>query len=122
MCEEGASHYAMAVGKILDCIALDDEDLSEESLKEECTDAFKILFAMRDLKPCQEVLEDAKSLLEDTFADWWYEAYKEADELGFKGDLDDEEALHTWLRNLRPLAYFEILAKELGLELELSWE
>lgn len=122
LCEEGASHYAMAVGKILDCIALDDEDLSEESLKEECTDAFKILFAMRDLKPCQEVLEDAKSLLEDTFADWWYEAYKEADELGFKGDLDDEEALHTWLRNHKPLTYFEILAKELGLELELSWE
>ncbi|WP_334082636.1 hypothetical protein, partial [Helicobacter typhlonius] len=97
LCEEGASHYAMAVGKILDCIALDDEDLSEESLKEECEESFKIVYAMRDLNPCNEALEFTKEMLQDTHDDWWYEAYKEADEFGYEGDLDDEEALHTWL-------------------------
>ncbi|WP_334081596.1 hypothetical protein, partial [Helicobacter typhlonius] len=122
LCEEGASHYAMAVGKILDCIALDDEDLSEESLKEECEESFKIVYAMRDLNPCNEALEFTKEMLQDTHDDWWYEAYKEADEFGYEGDLDDEEALHTWLRNHKPLTYFEVLGKELGLELELSWE
>lgn len=121
LCEAGTSHYAMAVSKILDHIALDDEDFSEAALKEECKDAFKILLSMRDLKPCDEALRDTKELLEDTFGDWWYQAYKEADEFGFKGDLD-EEALHTWLRNHKPLAYFEVLGKELGLDLELSWE
>ncbi|WP_334088318.1 hypothetical protein, partial [Helicobacter typhlonius] len=85
LCEEGASHYAMAVGKILDCIALDDEDLSEESLKEECEESFKIVYAMRDLNPCNEALEFTKEMLQDTHDDWWYEAYKEADEFGYEG-------------------------------------
>ena len=61
-------------------------------------------------------------MLQDTHDDSWYEAYKEADEFGYEGDLDDEEALHTWLRNHKPLTYFEVLGKELGLDLKLSWE
>lgn len=119
---EGTSYYVIAIYKILENIELDNEKFSEEALKEECKDAFKILYFMRDsVKIDEEILKEAKEVLEDTHSDWWYDTYKEADLLGYEGDLDDEEALIAWLSQNKGLRYFETLGKDLGLDLKLSW-
>ncbi|TEY04599.1 hypothetical protein [Campylobacter sp. US33a] len=119
-CTEGTSYYVVAIYKILENIDL--EDFREEALKEECKEAFKILYFMRDsVKIDEEMLEEAKEMLEDTHGDWWYDTYKEADLCGYEGNLDDEEALIAWLSQNKGLRYFETLGKDLGLDLKLSW-
>lgn len=121
ICEEGAYYYGLALSQVLGCIGLD-EDFSEEECKKENEQAFKILYAMRDLKPSDEAQEYAKEVLEDTHGNWWYDAYKWARDFGYKGDLDDEEAIIAWLRENKGLRYFETLIKDLGCDLELKWE
>ncbi|OOX92063.1 hypothetical protein BOP99_08770 [Campylobacter coli] len=122
ICEEGAYYYGLALSQVLSGITLDNEKFSEEELLKENEQAFNILYAMRDLKPSDEAQEYAKDVLNDTHADWWYNAYKWADEFGYKGDFEDEEAIFAWLRENKGLRYFETLIKDLGFDLELKWE
>ncbi len=122
ICEEGAYYYGLALSQVLGGITLNNEEFDEEELLKENEQAFKILYAMRDLKPSDEAKEYAKVVLNDTHADWWYDTYKWADDCGYEGDLEDEEAIFAWLRENKGLRYFETLIKELGFDLELKWE
>lgn len=122
ICEEGAYYYGLALSQVLGGITLGNEEFSEEELLKENEQAFKILYAMRDLKPSDEAKEYAKEVLEDTHGNWWYDTYKWADDFGYTGDLEDEEAIFAWLRENKGLRYFETLIKDLGFDLELKWE